>query len=171
MSGRRVEQLPDVCLRRRGLGKSELSGKAAQDDVFSLAVPKPANEWGTWQAFAFSLKKAVIYGFINYPFDETYRILIFRYVSSALTPCLHRVQFIETSIMTKSGTAKDAGGQRSREVSIQPSHTKSPLKATRYQSFEKPFIQPFVRNIPACIVRPPFGGETYGGKPFDGRRR
>jgi hypothetical protein len=34
-----MEQLPDVCLRRRGLGKSELSGMAAQDNVFRLAVP------------------------------------------------------------------------------------------------------------------------------------
>jgi len=34
-----MEQLPDVCLRRRGLGKSELSGMAAQDKVFRLAVP------------------------------------------------------------------------------------------------------------------------------------
>jgi hypothetical protein len=32
-------QLPDVCLRRRGFGKSELSGMAAQDNVFRLAVP------------------------------------------------------------------------------------------------------------------------------------
>ena len=38
---RRVEmgQLPDVRLRRRGLGKSELSGMAAQDNVFRLAAP------------------------------------------------------------------------------------------------------------------------------------
>jgi hypothetical protein len=45
-----MEQLPDVRLRRRGLGKSELSGMAAQDKVFRLAVTthsKPANEWGT----------------------------------------------------------------------------------------------------------------------------
>jgi hypothetical protein len=34
-----MEQLPDVCLRRRGLGKSELSGMAAQDNAFRLAVP------------------------------------------------------------------------------------------------------------------------------------
>jgi hypothetical protein len=34
-----MEQFPDVCLRRRGLGKSELSGMAAQDNVFRLAVP------------------------------------------------------------------------------------------------------------------------------------
>ena len=34
-----MEQLPDLCLRRRGLGKSELSGMAAQDNVFRLAVP------------------------------------------------------------------------------------------------------------------------------------
>ena len=34
-----MEQLPDLCLRRSGLGKSELSGMAAQDNVFRLAVP------------------------------------------------------------------------------------------------------------------------------------
>jgi len=34
-----MEQFPDVCLRRRGLGKSELSGMAAQDNVVRLAVP------------------------------------------------------------------------------------------------------------------------------------
>jgi hypothetical protein len=34
-----MEQLPDVCLRRRGPGKSELSGMATQDNVFRLAVP------------------------------------------------------------------------------------------------------------------------------------
>src|SRR5271166_2454203 len=44
MSGRKtrrveMEQLPDVCLRRRGFGKGELSGMAGQDNVFRLAVP------------------------------------------------------------------------------------------------------------------------------------
>ena len=34
-----MEQLPDVCLRRRGIGKSGLSGMAAQDNVFRLADP------------------------------------------------------------------------------------------------------------------------------------
>ena len=40
-STRRVEmeQLPDVCLRRRGLGKGQLSGVAGEDNVFRLAVP------------------------------------------------------------------------------------------------------------------------------------
>jgi FRG domain len=44
MSGRKtrtvaMEQLPDVCLRRRGLGKSQLSGMAVEDNVFRIAVP------------------------------------------------------------------------------------------------------------------------------------
>ena len=34
-----MEQFPDLCLRRRGLGERELSGMAAQDNVFRLAVP------------------------------------------------------------------------------------------------------------------------------------
>ena len=34
-----MEQLPDLCLRRRGRGKGELSGMAAQDNVFRLADP------------------------------------------------------------------------------------------------------------------------------------
>ena len=44
MSGRKtrrveMEQLPDVCLRRRGLGKRELSGMAAPDNVLRLPGP------------------------------------------------------------------------------------------------------------------------------------